>query len=119
MEPVSLAPPFLLTMADDDDVSVEVTKYSVFVGFALITVFVLPCVMFALLSKFFQRPDPERRSVRSSLYVYACICTVEPLYKDTPEMRTSTLMRTLSVVPRVSGIERFHCMCNFPISIGH
>ena len=26
-------------------------------------------------------------------------CTVEPLYKDTPEMRTSLLIRTLSIVP--------------------
>ena len=31
--------------------------------------------------------------------------TVEPLYKDTPEMRTPPLIRTLEAVPGVSRIE--------------
>ena len=31
--------------------------------------------------------------------MYTCICTVEPLYKDTLEMRTSPLIKTLCVVP--------------------
>ena len=35
--------------------------------------------------------------------------TVDPLYKDTPEMRIHPLIRTLNTISRVSGIERFHC----------
>ena len=38
--------------------------------------------------------------------------TVEPLCKDTPEMRTPRLIRTLKLPPRVSGIEGLHCIFN-------
>ena len=34
---------------------------------------------------------------------------MEPLSKDTAEMRTPPLIRTLEAVPRVSGIEGIHC----------
>ena len=37
-------------------------------------------------------------------------CTVEPLCKGTPEMRTSPLIRIFDAVPRVSRIEGFHCI---------
>ena len=64
-------------MDETVDVRVEVTRYSVLVGFVLIIVFVVPCVLFALLSKFFQSPDPDRRNVRSSLSLslsLSCVC---------------------------------------------
>ena len=60
-------------MEGDPDVSGDVSKYSVLVGFILVVVFVVPCVMFALLAKFFQSPDNERR--RSvSVYQLVCVC---------------------------------------------
>ena len=38
-------------------------------------------------------------------------CTVEPLYKVIP--RTPPLIRTLiKTVPRISGVEGFHCLLN-------
>lgn len=35
--------------------------------------------------------------------------TVEPLLKDTPEVRTPLLYRTFHHVPKVSTTEGFHC----------
>ena len=54
------------------DVRGDVSKYSVLVGFILIVIFVVPCVMFALLAKFFQGPDAadRRRGVSDSV----CVC---------------------------------------------
>ena len=39
--------------------------------------------------------------------------THRDVYKTTPEMRTPPLIRTLEAVPRVSGIEEFHCTYKF------
>ena len=50
-------------MAEDGSNSGDVTKYSILVGFLLIIVFVVPCVAFALLSKYFQK-QPLKRKVR-------------------------------------------------------
>lgn len=59
-------------MDDSDAVKSDVSMYSVLVGFVLIVVFVVPCVMFALLAKFFQSSDPVRRKgVRET------VCVVE------------------------------------------
>ena len=44
-----------------EDVSDEVRKYSILVGFLLIVVFVVPCVGFALLSKYCQKQTRKRR----------------------------------------------------------
>jgi hypothetical protein len=46
---------------DTDEVQGDVSRYSVLVGFILIVIFVVPCVMFALLAKFFQSPDVSDR----------------------------------------------------------
>ena len=44
-----------------EDVSNEVRRYSILVGFLLIVVFVVPCVGFALLSKYCQKQTRKRR----------------------------------------------------------
>ena len=49
------------------------------------------------------------KSLLIAIY-HAQIRTVEPLYKDTPEMRTPPLIRTLEAVPRVSRTEGFHAL---------
>ena len=51
----------------------------------------------------------------NSAQVVYILYTVEPLYKDTPEMRTSPLNRTLYAVPRVSEIEGFNCTTIFKL----
>ena len=61
---LSLSLSFFQTMDDKADATADdVSKYSVLVGFVLIVVFVVPCVMFALLAKYFQSPDRIRRGV--------------------------------------------------------
>lgn len=42
-------------------VSREVRNYSIMVGFLLVAVFVVPCVAFALLSKYCQKQRRKRR----------------------------------------------------------
>ena len=37
--------------------------------------------------------------IECSKDVCVCVCIVEPLYKDTPEMRTSPLIRTPPMAP--------------------
>ena len=49
----------------------------------------------------------------NSAQVVYILYTAEPLYKDTPEMRTSSLNRTRYAVPRVSEIEGFNCTTIF------
>ena len=44
-----------------EDVAEEVRRYSILVGFLLIVVFVVPCVGFALLSKYCQKQRRKRR----------------------------------------------------------
>jgi hypothetical protein len=44
-----------------EDVSNEVRRYSILVGFLLVAVFVVPCVAFALLSKYCQKQRRKRR----------------------------------------------------------
>ena len=44
-----------------EDVSNEVRQYSIVVGFLLIVVFVVPCVAFALLSKYCQKQTRKRK----------------------------------------------------------
>ena len=52
-----------------EDVSNEVRRYSILVGFLLIVVFVVPCVGFALLSKYCQKQTRKRRvSKKSACY---------------------------------------------------
>lgn len=46
---------------DAEDVSNEVRRYSILVGFLLIVVFVVPCVGFALFSKHCQKQTRKRR----------------------------------------------------------
>ena len=66
-------------MESEGDVRSDVSKYSVLVGFILIVIFVVPCVMFALLAKFFQTPETDRRRSVSEVcvYVYVCVCVRE------------------------------------------
>ena len=69
-------------MENSEDLSKEVSRYSVVVGFILIVVFVVPCVLFALLAKFFQTPDGiRRRSVRNTQYTM-CLCNVYFLHAN-------------------------------------
>ena len=54
-------------------VSREVRNYSIMVGFLLVAVFVVPCVAFALLSKYCQKQRRKRR-VRER-HQCACVCS--------------------------------------------
>ena len=44
-----------------EEVAADVSKYSVLVGFLLIIVFVVPCVVFALIAKKFQSQPAARK----------------------------------------------------------
>lgn len=44
-----------------EDVADEVRRYSILVGFLLIVVFVIPCVGFALLSKYCQKQRRKKK----------------------------------------------------------
>jgi len=48
-------------MENQADIENNVKLYSVLVGFLLVFIFVLPCVLFALVSKFFQKTTRPTR----------------------------------------------------------
>ena len=54
-----------------EQIADDVSRYSILVGFLLIIIFVAPCVAFALLSKYCQKPSPEQKVSKavSRLYV--------------------------------------------------
>ena len=57
-----------------EDVSNEVRRYSILVGFLLVAVFVVPCVAFALLSKYCQKQRRKRRVRTHPVCVRARVC---------------------------------------------
>ena len=56
-----------------EDVSNEVRRYSILVGFLLVAVFVVPCVAFALLSKYCQKQRRKRRVRTHPVCVRVCV----------------------------------------------
>ena len=60
------------------------------------------------------RDTPEMRTsplIRTPCMIPATLH--KEVYKITPEMRTPSLVRTLKAAPTVSGMEGFHCIIVF------
>ena len=51
----------------------QVSRYSILVGFILILVFVLPCVLFALLAKYCQKQPIRRKVCVSTSPLRVCV----------------------------------------------
>ena len=74
-----------------EDVSNEVRQYSIIVGFLLVAVFVIPCVAFALLSKYCQKQRRKRRVSTEkefpiAVHVCVSVCVEGMLPSCIPQM---------------------------------
>ena len=66
----------MVTQMEAEDVANEVRQYSILVGFLLIIIFVVPCVGFALFSKYCQKQTRRKRVSGNTWIVSLIQCTL-------------------------------------------
>ena len=75
----------MVVQMEAEDVSNEVRQYSILVGFLLIIIFVVPCVGFALFSKYCQKQTRRKRVSHNTTEKLDCVsntlsCTMHSVH---------------------------------------